>query len=90
MAKGTQISAVVSQTTRELLEAHVRATGVTKGHVIETALRHHLQALQELPLDVVVHPTIVVSRHSGDEILQRLSSPNPTQELRDLMSADGD
>ena len=53
MDRETQISAVVSETTKELLERHVRATGVKKGYLVEQALRHHLQALQELPAEVV-------------------------------------
>ena len=44
MAKDTQISAIISETTRELLEKHVRQTGVKKGHLVEQALLHHLQA----------------------------------------------
>jgi hypothetical protein len=58
MDKETQISAIVSQSTRDLLERRVRATGVKKGHLIEQALRHHLQALQELPADVIIHPKL--------------------------------
>ena len=58
MNKATRISALISQETKELLERHVRATGVKKGHLIEQALRHHLQALQELPADVIVHPRL--------------------------------
>jgi len=52
----TRISVLVSETTRELLERHVRATGVKKGYLVEQALLHHLQALHELPSDVIVHP----------------------------------
>ncbi len=41
MDKETQISALVSRTTRELLERRVRATGVKKGHLVEQALQHY-------------------------------------------------
>lgn len=85
MEKETQISAQVSRTTRELLERHVRATGVKKGHLVEQALRHHLQALQELPADVIVHPRLVVTRASGTAILEQLKAAKPTKALRDLM-----
>ena len=54
------------------------------------ALRHHLQALQELPADIMVYPRIVVSRRSGDDILERLESPKPAKKLRDLMARGGD
>jgi hypothetical protein len=85
MEKETQISALVSRTTRDLLERHVRATGVKKGHLVEQALRHHLQALQELPADVIVHPKLVVTRKSGTAILKQMKSGKPTKSLRDLM-----
>jgi hypothetical protein len=90
MEKETQISAVVSVVTRDLLERYVRATGMKKGRLIESALRHHLQALEELPLDAVVHPRLVVSRRSGREILSRIRNPKPTRALRELMTRRGD
>lgn len=89
MEKETQISAMVSETTRELLERHARATGVKKGHLIEQALLHHLQALQELPADVIVHPTLVVTRASGDAVLDQLETATPPPALRELLR-DGD
>lgn len=89
MDKETQISAVVSQSTRDLLERHVRATGVKKGHLVEQALRHHLQALNELPADVIIHPKIVVTRRSGAAILKKIRTGKATKALRDLMR-DGD
>lgn len=85
MERDTQISAVVSRTTSELLERHVRATGVKKGHLVEQALRHHLQALQELPADVVAHPKIVVTRRSGDAILRLMESGKSPAPLRRLL-----
>jgi hypothetical protein len=87
--KATQISALVSDTTRELLERHVRATGVKKGHLVEQALRHHLRALQELPADIIIHPRLVVTRKSGEAILREMEKGKPTEALRDLMR-DGD
>ena len=89
MDKEAQISAVVSQSTRDLLERHVRATGVKKGHLVEQALRHHLQALNELPADVIIHPKIVVTRRSGAAILKKMRTGKATKALRDLMR-DGD
>ncbi|OFW21531.1 MAG: hypothetical protein A3H97_09700 [Acidobacteria bacterium RIFCSPLOWO2_02_FULL_65_29] len=85
MERDTQISALVSRTTRALLERHVRATGVKKGHLVEQALRHHLQALQELPADIVVHPTLVVSRRSGQTILREIRRGQAVPALRSLL-----
>jgi hypothetical protein len=85
MEKETQISALVSESTRALLEQHVRATGIKKGYLVEQALRHHLQALQELPADVIVHPKLVVTRRSGETILKQMKTAKPTKALRDLL-----
>ena len=85
MAKEAQISALVSTSTKELLDRHVRATGMKKGYLVEQALRHHLQALQSLPADVVIHPTLVVTRKSGAAILKQARAGKPTRALRELM-----
>lgn len=89
MAKDTQISAQISKATRALMEKHVRRTGVKKGHLVEQALLHHLQALDELPTEYIVHPRIVVSRKTGEEMLRRARSAEVTPALRELMR-DGD
>ena len=85
MEKETQISAFVSRTTWELLERHVRATGVKKGHLVEQALQHYLVALEQLPADVIVHPRLVVTRKSGEAILKAARTGKPTKALRELM-----
>jgi hypothetical protein len=91
MHRESQISAVVSATTRMLLEKHVRATGVKKGYFVEEALLHHLQALHSLPPDVIVPPRLTISRRSGEEVSRRVSAlPRPAKQLRALMSGDGD
>jgi hypothetical protein len=88
MAKETQISAQISDTTRKLMEKHVRRTGIKKGHLIEQALLHHLQALDELPAEYVVRPRLVVSRSTGERLLAAASG-EPASALRELMR-DGD
>jgi hypothetical protein len=85
MAKGTQISAPISAATRELMEKHVRQTGVKKGHLVEQALLHHLQAIEELPAEYIIHPRIVVSRKTGEEMLRHGELAQPTAALRELV-----
>jgi hypothetical protein len=85
MSKDVQISAIVDATTKELLERHVRATGVKKGHLLEEALRHYLRALQELPLDVIVRSRLVLTRAAGDVVHREIRRGSPTKALRDLM-----
>ena len=85
MDRRTRISAVVSRTTRESLERHARATGVSKGHLVEQALQHHLRALEEFPADVIVHPALVLTRQSGERLLKEIETAKPTEALRDLL-----
>jgi hypothetical protein len=85
MPKEVQISAIVGSATKDLLDRHVRATGVKKGHLLEEALRHYLQALQELPLDVIVHSRLVLTRASGEIVGRSIRRGKPTKALRDLL-----
>jgi hypothetical protein len=85
MSKETQISAQISSATRDLMEKYVRRTGVKKGHLVEQALLHYLQALDELPSEYLVHPRIVVSRKTGEEMLRQAESAEPTPALRELI-----
>jgi len=81
-----QISAIVADETSRLLEEHVRASGVKKGFLIEQALRHHLEALRELPAEVIVPPRIVVSAKAGKQLAERLARPKaPSAALKNLM-----
>lgn len=85
MAGVTQISANISPETRELLERYVAAHGVKKSHLIETALLHHLSALDAIPTDLVIPPVIHVSRQAGKIILDRIENPAPpTAAMREL------
>lgn len=90
MAAGmSQVSAVIADTTRERLERFAREHGVKKSHLIETALLHHLAALEELPADVVIPPVIVISRAGGADVERRMTDPlPPTPALRALFDAD--
>ena len=85
MATTTQISAHISLDTKERLERYVRETGVTRGRLVEEALLHHLQALEELPADVVVPARVVLNSESAKRVRDLISHPPPpTEELQHL------
>lgn len=85
MNSSTQISAIISAETRELLERYVAAHGVKKSHLIETAVLHHLSALDSIPADLIIPPVIQVSRSTGNTILDRIENPKPaTDAMRAL------
>lgn len=86
MTKDTQISAYISDETRQRLDMFVRETGVKKARVIEDALNYHLDALQELPADAIIPTRIVLSHESGVRFIEELESDaEPTDALRRLM-----
>ncbi|MFO8072151.1 MAG: hypothetical protein R6V85_09790 [Polyangia bacterium] len=83
---GIQISAVISRETKERLESYSRAHGLKKGYIVESALLHHISALESLPSDVLVPARITVSRRTGEEILDRVRRPGePAPETRELL-----
>ena len=82
----TQISAYISPSTKQQVERYAEAHGVKKGHLIEEALLHHLQALKELPRDIVIPPRLVVTGESFARIVGLMRKPRkPTKALQDLL-----
>ncbi len=80
-----QISATISVETRELMEQYVRSHGVKKSHLVETALLHHLKALDEIPADLLIPPVVQVSRKSGERVLDLIQNPPaPTNAMKAL------
>ena len=85
MSSQTQISAHVAASTKRELDEYAEAHGLKQGFLVEEALRHHLRALRELPADALIPTRIVVTRESGERILERLAKPGkPTKALREL------
>ena len=81
----TQVSAFISDSTKEALERYADAHGLKKAYLIEEALLHHLQALRELPLDVIIPARLVVSQQTGLDILECVEKPRrPTKAMREL------
>lgn len=81
----TQISAEISVETQELLDRYVAANGVKRSQFIESAVLHHLSALQSILADFIIPPTIEVSRTTGQTIIGKLENPNPaTDAMRAL------
>ena len=81
-----QISAEISEGTKQLLERYSRAHGVKKQFLIESALLHHIQALEELPASVIIPPRLVVSAAGGRKLAELVGKrQKPTIELVELM-----
>jgi hypothetical protein len=83
----TQISAYISEETKALVERYAGAHGVKKGALVEQALLHHLQALRELPADIIIPPRLDLTEASFGAVGEVLVSPRrPTKAMRELMS----
>lgn len=81
----TQVSAHISRDTKARLERFVRRTGQTRGRVIEDALLQHLQALEELPADVLVPARMVLSTRSASLLRELIARPpEPTDDMKRL------
>jgi len=80
MSTNSQISAYISQETRTEMEAYVKRHGVKKGYLIEEALQHHLQALREIPEDLIVPAQLVLTAEPMAEIAARLTREEPPTE----------
>jgi antitoxin component of RelBE/YafQ-DinJ toxin-antitoxin module len=81
-----RISAYISDETKAEAEAFVKKYGITMARLIEEALQHHLQALREIPSDLVVPSRVVVTAASMKRVAARLASHEPpTRALRGLL-----
>jgi hypothetical protein len=83
----SQISAFISDSTRQKLERYADAHGLKRGYLVEEALLHHLQALRDLPSDIVVPARLKVTSKSFETVAKLVRKPRkPTKALRDLMA----
>ena len=71
----TQISARISGETRDQVERYTGAHGLKKGALVEQALLHHLQALRELPADVIIPPRLELSEASFERVARLIAKP---------------
>ena len=83
----THISAYISKDTQCMVEAYTKKSGVKKSFLIEEALLHHLQALKEIPLDIMIPARITLSTQDMQKLVNILTNPpEPNPALLDLMA----
>lgn len=86
MPTTTQVSAYISEETKAEVEAYVKRRGVKKAHLIEEALQHHLQALREIPEDLIIPSRLVLTDDAMAEIADRLTREDrPAEALKALL-----
>ena len=83
----TQISAYISDSTKQQFDAYVKRRGIKKGFLLEEALLHHLQALKSIPEDLVIPTALIVSKDAMKQLADIIKSPpEATEALRNLMN----
>ena len=81
----TQISAHISDEAKAALETYVKQRGVKKAYVIKEALLHRLQALREIPEDIIIPARLVVSEESMRQVADRPGADEePSEDLKAL------
>jgi len=86
MSTSTQVSAYISEETKAQVEEYVKSHGVKKAYLIEEALLHHLQALREIPEDLIIASRLVLTGEAMAQIAERLDQEDqPTEALRALL-----
>lgn len=85
MSATTQVSAYISEETKAEVEAYVKRRGMKKGYLIEEALQHHLQALREIPEDLIIPSRLVLTDRAMAEIVDHITQEDhPTEALKAL------
>ncbi len=86
----SQISATISETTKEKLDRFTESHGLKKNFVVEQALLYFMEARRELPDEALVPARLVVDDKVFDRIaVLVISPPAPTEALRKLMGGTG-
>jgi len=86
MPTNTQVSAYISEETKAQVEAYAKSHGVKKAYLIEEALQHHLQALREIPEDLIIPSRLVLTSEAMAQIVEHLAQRDqPTVALKTLL-----
>jgi len=91
MSRQSQISATISEATKERLDRFTESHGLKKNFVVEQALIYFMEARRELPDEALVPARLVVEDKVFDRIAGLVTSaPAPTEALRELMRGEDD
>ena len=87
----SQITATISEATRERLDRFTERLGLKKNFVVEQALLYFMEARRELPDEALVSVRLVVDDAAFDDLIDVLESPpKPSHALRELMRGTND
>lgn len=81
-----QISAYIHDDIKQKLENYSTAHGMKKGFLIENAIEYYLQAMQDLPSNIIVPSSLSISAKSYEKI-EELSKKEPNEKLKELLNS---
>lgn len=91
MSSQSQISATISEATKEKLDRFTESHGLKKNYVVEQALLYFMEARRELPDEAFVPTRLVVEDKDFDRIVELVTNPSAaTPALRELMRGQDD
>lgn len=91
MSSRSQISATISEATKDKLDRFTESHGLKKNFVVEQALLYFMEARRELPDEALVPARLVLEDKAFDRIAGLVTSPSaPTEGLRKLMRGQDD
>lgn len=86
MSSQSQISATISEATKEQLDRFTASHGLKKNFVVEQALLYFMEARRELPDEAMIPARMVVEEAAFDRVVELAIKPaEPTPALRELM-----
>jgi hypothetical protein len=86
MASQSQISATISETTKQKLDRFTESQGLKKNFVVEQALLLFMEARRTLPDEAFIPTRIVLDDEVFDRVERGLGgTAEPTDALRELM-----
>jgi uncharacterized protein (DUF1778 family) len=86
MSRQSQISATVSEATKQKLDRFSESHGLKKNFVVEQALLYFMEARRELPDEALIPTRLVLDNQAFERVVALLESPPaPAQALRELM-----
>ncbi len=84
----TQVSGYISDESKIIFEDYAKYSGQKKGFILEQALLHYISAQQELPNDIIIPPSITVSKEVFENVI--MADKEPTSALIEMMNANRD
>lgn len=86
MSDQSQISATISEATKDRLDRFTESHGLKKNFVVEQALLFFMEARRALPDEALIPARILLDDKVFDRVAELLENPPaPTSPLRDLM-----